>query len=90
MKVTLIAQLRHLCPFIDEVDDGEIQVTYEQEPTGPLLELHDLRAIFDTYEDTKISHEELTAEVAFRLVGRAETVTTRWRTADIDVQIEAW
>lgn len=35
MRVTLIAEIRHLCPFVDEVDDGEVEIVYDQAPDAP-------------------------------------------------------
>lgn len=77
--VTVHAELRHLCPFRDEVDQGHITVSWRID--GYTFELHDLAAYFATFHDVTISHEELTGRIAAELGDSVVNVTTHWQTA---------
>jgi NADPH-dependent 7-cyano-7-deazaguanine reductase QueF len=77
-----------MCPFVNEVDNGTITITWEAD--GWTLELHSLRAYLSTFQDREISHEELTEEIRAELSthhGINEvTVNTNWRTAGMEVR----
>jgi len=83
VTLTISGPLTHLCPFVEEVDNGTVQITWRTR--GQTLELHALRAWLDTFQDQKISHEALTDAIRRRLtqlpgIGDVR-VTTRWHTA---------
>lgn len=83
VTMSATAGIQHMCPFVHEVDNGTVAITWKAE--GWTIELHSLRAYLSTFADREISHEELTEEI------RAETsshhginnvsVTSSWRTA---------
>jgi NADPH-dependent 7-cyano-7-deazaguanine reductase QueF len=82
------ASIQHLCPFVHEVDNGNITVTWDTD--GWTFELHSLRAYLRSFTDREISHEDLTEEVRAELSSHhgisAVTVTTEWRTAGMEVR----
>lgn len=88
VTVTTKAPLQHMCPFVQEVDNGTITITWETD--GWTFELHSLRAYLGTFADREISHEDLTQEIHYELSSRhgfkAMTVSTTWRTAGMEVQ----
>ena len=77
----------HLCPFKDEVDNGEITVTWVT--LNGTIELHSLRDYFKTFAESQISHESLTDTIRRELQRipsiRALDVVTTWTTAEMDV-----
>jgi NADPH-dependent 7-cyano-7-deazaguanine reductase QueF len=82
------ADIQHMCPFVHEVDNGSVTITWET--GGWTIELHSLRAYLGTFADREISHEDLTQEIHNELSSRhgfkAMTVSTTWRTAGMEVQ----
>lgn len=86
MKVTVTGVVRHLCPYVDEVDHGEVELTFHvADGDGP--ELHSLAHRLRDYEDERISHEAFTRTLLD--VTDAERVVTRWTTAGLAVTCEA-
>lgn len=81
------AAIQHLCPFVNEVDNGTVTVHWAA--VGWTLELHSLRAYLNSFHDRVISHEELTEEIRAELSthhGINEVrVTSTWRTAGMEV-----
>lgn len=86
-RLTATAPIQHMCPFIQEVDNGTITVSWDAQ--GWTFELHALRAYFNTFAEREISHEELTNEVWHELTGHYGignvSVTSSWRTAGMEV-----
>jgi NADPH-dependent 7-cyano-7-deazaguanine reductase QueF len=86
--VTAGTPMEHLCPHQDETDQGHVTVAWET--TDVTLELHSLAAYLKTWANEKVSHEELT-ETILRDIGEtgvdAVSVTTKWRTAGLDVTV---
>lgn len=86
-RMTVTSPIQHLCPFVTEVDNGNVTVSWDA--NGWTFELHKLRAYFDTFHDREISHEELTAEVQAELSGHHGignvTVSSAWSTAGMAV-----
>ncbi len=82
MKVTITADVQHLCPYRDEVDQGIAAITLDV-PSGDAPELHDMRSRLDGWAVRKISHEAMTREIAAYF--RAIRVVTTWRTAGMEV-----
>lgn len=87
VRVTLTAPVRHRCPFRDEHDEGTLEVSYEQR--GEVVELHALRRFLEELAAEAITHEAFTGRVAGFPLPPGATVTTRWRTAGIDVTVTA-
>jgi NADPH-dependent 7-cyano-7-deazaguanine reductase QueF len=87
-RVTAAAPVTHLCPHVDEVDEGTVSIAWTT--AGATLELHSLAAHLRTYAGQRISHENLTAQVAdaLTLPGITDvTVTARFTTAGLAVEV---
>lgn len=87
VRLSAKASIRHLCPFVQEVDNGTLTVAWDAD--GWTLELHALHAYLGTFAEREISHEELTAEVQAELSSHHGinnvSVTSSWRTAGMEV-----
>ncbi len=87
VTLTVTATIQHMCPFVHEVDNGSVSITWETD--GWTIELHSLRAYLNTFQDRKISHEELTEEIRAELNSHqwinSVAVNTAWRTAGMEV-----
>lgn len=88
VRVTVTAPIRHLCPFKDEIDDGELTLSWRTDHST--VELHSLRHFLGVFADARISHEEVVSEIwgaMNRVDGiRSVSVSTTWRTAGMKVQ----
>lgn len=88
VTMSATASIQHMCPFVHEVDNGTITITWRAE--GWTIELHSLRAYLSTFHDREISHEELTAEIRDELSSHhgisIETVSTTWHTAGMGIK----
>lgn len=88
VTVTATANIRHMCPFVQEIDNGTITVTWDAD--GWTIELHSLRAYLSTFRDREISHEELTEEIRAELNSHhglsVRSVVTNWDTAGMEVR----
>lgn len=86
--LTVTAPIQHLCPFVQEIDNGTIAITWDAQ--GWTLELHSLRAYLNIFHNLEISHEELTDEIRAELGSHHGienvTVKTTWRTAGMEVR----
>jgi NADPH-dependent 7-cyano-7-deazaguanine reductase QueF len=87
VTMTATAPLRHLCPFKNERDVGDITVTWST--CGSTLELHALGEYLQQFAETEISHEDLTDKIRHDLEGMqgiyAVKVETTWKTAGMGV-----
>lgn len=87
VRVTVNAPIRHLCPFKDEIDDGQLTLSWRTDHST--VELHSLRNFLGAFADAPISHEEVVSEIwgAMSRVGgiRSVSVHTTWRTAGLEV-----
>lgn len=87
VTVTASGPLRHLCPFKDEVDVGTIKLTWTVQTQT--VELHSLAAWLEEFSTLRISHEDLTDEIARHLADTpgltGAQVTTTWNTAGMTV-----
>lgn len=87
VRVTVTAPIRHLCPFKDEIDDGELTLAWRTDHST--VELHSLRLFLGAFADARISHEEVVSEIwgaMNRVDGiRGVSVSTSWRTAGMEV-----
>lgn len=92
VRVTVISTVRHLCPFKTEVDHGTVRISWST-TLGQTVELHALAALLRRYDDTEISHEQWTAEVAAAIETGAEVdglvVETEWITAGLNVRVSS-
>lgn len=88
VTTTVTGPLRHLCPHVDEVDNGNVTITWRVD--GCTLELHALVDYLRGWKDTRLSHEEITDRIGHDLsvVGGVElvSVVTTWRTAGMEVR----
>lgn len=87
--VTVTSEIRHLCPFKNEVDQGVVTVTFAAD--SRTFELHELAAYFRLFAGEKISHEALTDCIFDELTDegpRVLRVTTEWVTAGMRVVVE--
>lgn len=78
-RVTARGPIRHLCPYVDEVDEGHIEITWST--AGCTIELHSLRDYLDTFAKSPISHEAVAALVLMELEGATGI-------EDIEVRLE--
>jgi NADPH-dependent 7-cyano-7-deazaguanine reductase QueF len=87
VRLTTTAPIQHMCPFVHEVDNGNVTIAWDAD--GWTFELHALRAYLGTFSEREISHEELTQELQHELAGHHGinnvTVETSWRTAGMEV-----
>lgn len=88
---TAAGDIRHRCPYVDELDVGTVVV--EWSAGGATLELHALREWLDGFAEQTVSHEELTRTIYGALCELdrifVHHVTTRWTTAGMLVEIRA-
>lgn len=88
VTMTTTADIQHMCPFVNEVDNGKVTIGWATE--GWTFELHALRAYLNTFQEREVSHEDLTDEIRAELSGHHGinnvTVNTSWRTAGMEVQ----
>lgn len=83
LTVAVTSPLRHRCPHVEEEDHGTVTITWRVQ--SATLELHALRRYLQSFEEEKVSHEELTARIA-REVRRVSGLTlvsvqSSWETA---------
>lgn len=88
VRLQTSAPIQHMCPFVNEVDNGSITIGWDTD--GWTFELHALRSYLNTFQDREISHEDLTDEIRAELSTHhginKVTVNTSWRTAGMEVQ----
>jgi len=81
-------RIRHLCPFVDEVDHGTVRVEWVTD--GSTIELHSLRAYLAGWSEEKISHEQITQKIRQDLEAlpglTITVVSTTWDTAGFRVE----
>lgn len=91
VRVAVTFPVMHLCPFRDEVDEGRVQIAWTV--AGSTLELHALAAWLDGFKGDRISHEDVTADIAEHLDGLPGIadveVSTTWNTAGGSVEVRA-
>lgn len=87
VTLSATAPLVHRCPFVDEVDNGTVTISWRVD--GQTLELHSLRVYLNGFRDSEISHETVTDRIRHDLAtipGVADvTVSTTWDTAGMEV-----
>ena len=92
VQMSATADIQHLCPFVNEVDNGTVTITWKA--AGWTFELHSLRDYLNSHKDREISHEDLTAEIRAELGSHHGinnvTVETKWRTAGMEVTYSSW
>lgn len=91
VTVAVTAPIGHLCPFVDEVDEGTVTISWHA--VGKTLEMHTLAACLSQWSACRISHEDLTDQIAASLAAipgiDAVRVLTRWTTAGMTVEVVA-
>lgn len=88
--VTVRSELHHSCPFVDEGDVGEVEITWTARTST--IELHSLSAYLVQFAHVAVSHEALTARIQADLLAagvEVQRVRTFWRTAGMAVTVEA-
>ena len=92
VRMSATADIQHMCPFVNEVDNGTITIGWTAD--GWTLELHSLRGYLNTFNYREISHEELTEEVRAELSTHHGindiNVNSTWRTAGMEVQCSTY
>lgn len=87
--MTWTGPLTHLCPFVPEVDEGTVTITWIT--AGATLELHALAAWLGDFAGDKVSHEDITVDIQAgldELAGITNVeVVTRWSTAGGEVVV---
>ena len=87
VTMTATADIQHMCPFVHEVDNGAVTITWATD--GWTIELHSLRAYLGTFQNREISHEELTEEIRAEISSHHGIASVRvessWRTAGMGV-----
>lgn len=87
VRVTVTGPITHLCPHVNEVDEGEVTIGWT---TGRVtFELHSLAAHLRTYAECAISHENLVADLIAALTGLGcadIAVAARFTTAGLAVE----
>lgn len=90
-RVSVHGPMWHLCPHVDEVDEGRVSISWTC--AGQTLELHSLADYLREYAGERVSHEELTRQLRDELGGlygiADVVVSTTWRTAGLDVVVDA-
>jgi len=88
VRMATTAPIQHMCPFVQEVDNGHIEIVWDA--NGWTFELHALRDYLNTFTGREISHEALTEEVRAELNSHhginIVTVESKWRTAGMEVK----
>lgn len=89
-RVTVTGRLHHLCPHVDEVDSGTVEISWTC--AGQTIELHSLADYLRDYAGERISHEQITHAIRTELAalyGIADVqVRTTWATAGLQVRAE--
>lgn len=86
--VTASGPIEHLCPHVDEVDRGQVKITWRA--NGATFELHALAKYLRAWADTEMSHEEIT-NILPQHLGIYDgiellAVETTWETAGMEVR----
>jgi len=88
VRMTVTADVQHLCPFVNEVDNGAVTVTWQA--NGATFELHSLRDYLNGFKNSEISHEMLTDRILRDLSTtqgvEIVSVESTWDTAGMEVQ----
>jgi NADPH-dependent 7-cyano-7-deazaguanine reductase QueF len=89
VRVEATGRIVHLCPHVDEVDEGTVTVAWTT--TTHTVELHALRAYLDEWAGTRISHEHLVEGIRADLLSMSPitdvTVTAAFTTARLSVGV---
>lgn len=90
ITMTITAPIKHRCPFVEEIDDGTIAISWTTNDST--IELHSLAEFLGCYADRQISHEDLVGEIFDCLEVLTPhialySVTARFTTAGIDVEV---
>ncbi|WP_182377864.1 hypothetical protein [Nocardioides sp. WS12] len=88
VRIAATGPLTHLCPVVDEVDEGRVTITWQC--NGATLELHALAEYLRGFKDARVSHEQITDRIGHDLsvVDGIELVSVEstWTTAGMEVR----
>jgi NADPH-dependent 7-cyano-7-deazaguanine reductase QueF len=89
VRVAVTGSIAHLCPYVDELDEGQVTVTWVTGPTT--IELHSLADYLARFKAERVSHEELVTIIADDLteLGLPAAVTGRFTTAGLYVEVSS-
>lgn len=83
MIVTITAPVTHRCPFRDERDYGEVEITYDTATALDAVEWHALRSFLDSFSGVPVTnegfHQAIEDEYPFA------DVVSSWRVANMAV-----
>lgn len=87
VHVVAYGPITHLCPHVEEVDEGFVR--FEWTTAGQTVELHSLRTFVDAFDEAAIAHEDL-VELFRRYLSdlpgiREVVVSAEFDTADFEV-----
>lgn len=88
--VTATGPLRHMCPFIAEIDEGQVTITWWC--AGATFEIHSLAEYLAGWKDAEISHEQVVDRIYHDLATTSPlvvdvTVAARFVTAGLSVEV---
>lgn len=91
VSITLLTDLVHQCPFVDEIDIGFLRIEYT--PGERLAELHDLARHLQSWAEVEITSEAITKAIFDwfndNFAPSSLLVETKWVTAGIDITVTA-
>lgn len=86
--MTAAGPLEHICPYVDEVDQGHVTIAWKTK--GETFELHALAEYLSGWRDMEVSHESVTLLIRDHLniyEGiEVISVVTTWETAGLEVR----
>ena len=87
VTMTVAGSLVHMCPVVDEVDLGTVEIIWRT--NGETYELHSLAEYLRGWQDSRLSHEQITDRIRhdLSLAPQIELVSveTTWLTAGLEV-----
>ena len=88
VTVTASGELRHVCPYANELDLGHVTIAWRT--AGQTYELHSLAEYLRDFKDAEMSHEEITDRIRHDL-SIADgvdllSVETTWLTGGMEVR----
>lgn len=91
VTVKVSGYLTHLCPHVDEVDQGRVDIEWRVE--GRTFELHSLAEYLRGFSNSVISHEGITDRIRHDL-GAVEGLTilsvrSSWQTGGLYVAVDS-
>jgi NADPH-dependent 7-cyano-7-deazaguanine reductase QueF len=89
VTVSVSGELTHKCPYRDEIDHGQADITWTI--AGRTLELHSLAEYLTGWQNAQLSHEQVTDRIRHDLSaidGITDVqVSTSWNTSGLRVSV---